>query len=57
MEGKGTFTWADGRIYVGDYKNDKKHGTGIFKWPDGRQYDGEWKNGKQHGNGKYIGTT
>jgi hypothetical protein len=36
MEGKGTFTWADGRIYVGDYKNDKKHGTGIFKWPDGR---------------------
>ena len=36
MEGKGTFTWADGRIYVGSYLNDKKHGVGVFKWPDGR---------------------
>ena len=56
MEGKGTFTWSDGRVYVGEYLNDKKDGKGEFKWPDGRSYDGKWKNGKQHGIGKYIGT-
>jgi hypothetical protein len=29
MHGKGTFKWADGRSYVGEYKDDKKHGYGI----------------------------
>ena len=24
MEGRGIFTWTDGRQYQGDYKNDKK---------------------------------
>lgn len=42
MEGKGVFTWLDGRKYVGEYSCDKKHGNGIFTWPDGRCYDGEW---------------
>ena len=26
-EGVGTFRWADGRVYVGEFKNDKQHGT------------------------------
>ena len=30
MEGKGEFTWSDGRIYKGDYLDDKKHGFGEF---------------------------
>jgi hypothetical protein len=30
MEGFGKFTWADGRIYEGEYLNDKKDGRGIF---------------------------
>lgn len=24
--------WADGTIYEGEYKNDKKHGFGILTW-------------------------
>ena len=40
MDGKGTFTWSDKRIYIGDYLDDKKHGNGVFTWPDGRSYDG-----------------
>jgi len=40
MEGKGLFTWPDGRKYEGEYKNDKKHGFGVFYWPDGRIYRG-----------------
>jgi len=45
MEGKGSFSWLDGRHYEGDYKDDKKHGFGTFTWPDKRQYSGGWKNG------------
>ena len=36
MEGVGVYTWADGRCYAGEYKNDKKNGYGIYKWADGR---------------------
>lgn len=47
MDGKGVyvlyiikvFTWNDGRIYKGEYKNDKKEGYGIFTWPEGRVID------------------
>jgi len=54
MEGKGVFTWSDGRKYVGEYKDDQKHGHGVFTWPDGRCYDGQWNQGKQHGEGIYM---
>jgi hypothetical protein len=29
-EVQGTFTWADGRKYIGDWKAGKQHGSGIF---------------------------
>ena len=54
MHGKGTFTWADGRRYIGEYVDDKKKGYGEFIWPDGRCYRGEWLNGKQHGKAAYL---
>lgn len=40
--------------FLGEYKDDKKHGFGIFTWQDGRKYIGEWKEGKQHGKGCFI---
>lgn len=46
MNGKGIFTWPDGRVFEGNYLNDKKHGPGKFIWPDGRMYEGVWENGK-----------
>ena len=49
MDGKGIFTWPDGRKYEGDYKDDKKEGYGIFEWNDGKKYRGYWLNGKQNG--------
>ena len=30
MDGSGEFTWPDGRRYVGEYLEDKKHGYGTF---------------------------
>ena len=32
MDGKGKMTWADGTIYEGEYKNDKKNGFGTLTW-------------------------
>ena len=47
------YTWADGRKYEGEYKDDKKHGYGVYIWADLRQYSGWWYKGKQHGLGIY----
>ena len=48
------FQWAEGKKYLGFYKNDKKDGFGIHYWPHNRFFIGFWKCGKQHGIGKYI---
>lgn len=32
MQGKGTFSFKDGRKYIGEYLEDKKHGQGTFEW-------------------------
>ena len=40
MHGRGTYTWADGRLYDGEYKYDKKEGFGKYIWPDGKTYEG-----------------
>ena len=45
MHGRGVFTWSDGKIYDGEYVDDKKEGYGVFKWPDGKLYKGMWKDG------------
>lgn len=46
MEGIGVYYWNDGRIYEGEYEEDKKHGYGIYMWQDGRKYEGSWWRGK-----------
>ena len=42
MQGLGRTLWLDGRAYIGEYNEDKKHGKGTFEWNDGRKYIGEW---------------
>tara|TARA_B100002019_G_C21219570_1_gene573941 strand:- start:767 stop:1291 length:525 start_codon:yes stop_codon:yes gene_type:complete len=50
----GTYTWAEGDQYVGEWKDDKRHGQGTYTWADGDQYVGEYKDGKKHGQGTYT---
>jgi hypothetical protein len=50
----GSYTWDDGSQYVGEYKNDKRHGQGTLTWIDGNKYEGEWQNDKRHGQGTYT---
>ena len=47
-------TLANGDKYVGQYKDDKKHGEGTWTFADGEKYVGEWKDDKRHGLGKYT---
>ena len=42
-ERKGTWTWKDGRTYVGDFKNGMKEGEGVMNFPDGRTYTGGFR--------------
>lgn len=53
MEGRGVLKYQNGKVYKGDFKNDKRHGLGIMSWPDGRIHQGLWENGKKHGHGKF----
>ena len=42
----GVYFWPDGRIYEGQYSEDKKQGFGVYTWADGRRYEGNWHRGK-----------
>ena len=53
VNGQGTYNYASGNQYIGEYKDNKKHGQGTFTWADGEQYIGEWKDGKRTGQGTY----
>ena len=47
IHGHGTYKWADGRQYTGDWQVNKMHGSGVFTWADGRRYEGEYYDDKK----------
>lgn len=47
FEGAGTFTFASGNKYVGQFKNSKFHGKGVLHIEGGGRYVGQWENGKE----------
>jgi hypothetical protein len=59
----GTYTWANGNKYVGEWKTGSVHGQGTMTFADGSKYVGEWKKGSKEGKGtetfadgsKYVG--
>ncbi len=44
--GKGTYIWADGGRYEGEWQDDMKHGKGTFTSSDGRRFEQEWHKGE-----------
>jgi len=58
----GTFTYSNGEVYDGEWKDGNMHGNGknsnnslgIFKYKNGNKYDGYWKLNKKHGDGFFI---
>jgi 1-phosphatidylinositol-4-phosphate 5-kinase len=51
MCGRGTFVWAQGERYDGEWRDGKEEGRGTFTWPDGSYFDGNWAGGEKHGPG------
>jgi hypothetical protein len=53
MDGRGTYRFADGSVYVGEYKGGKREGRGVYRFADGAVYEGEYKQGAMEGFGTY----
>ena len=45
--GQGSYTWADGRKYEGNWANGRQHGEGMYVTQDGVIKRGMWENGKR----------
>ena len=41
-QGLGTFKWADGSKYVGQFHKNKIQGVGTYYWSDNKVYSGNW---------------
>lgn len=49
--GNGSFAYADGSRYEGQFMNDKPNGSGTFFDVDGQKYVGTFKDGQKNGEG------
>ena len=47
----GFYTYENGDRYIGEWKNDNKHGQGTYTWANGDKYVGEYRDGKRNGQG------
>ena len=50
----GTYVFASGNKYVGEFKDNERYGQGTFTWADGDKYVGDFKDAKMHGQGTYT---
>jgi len=54
MNGQGKFTFANGDVFDGQFKDGSLDGRGSARWFNKNHYEGEWKNGYPSGNGTYT---
>ena len=52
--GQGTFTFPDGRKYIGEFKDGRSNGQGTSTFPNGSKYVGEFKDGRSNGQGTFT---
>ncbi|KAL4487476.1 hypothetical protein ABPG72_006996 [Tetrahymena utriculariae] len=52
-EGRGILCYYNGRIFEGEWKNDKKHGKATEIYQNGGRYFGNFANGKKNGKGQF----
>ena len=53
---EGTYTFASGDKYVGEFRGGLPNGQGTYTWSNGDKYVGEYRNGKRNGQGTYTHT-
>ncbi len=52
--GRGTYIYASGAKYKGQFRNGKIHGDGVLYFTNGNKYIGRWENQYRQGKGKLI---
>jgi serine/threonine protein kinase len=50
----GTYIYANGDKYVGEWNEDQKHGLGVNTYANGDKYVGEFKDDRRSGHGTYV---
>lgn len=50
-QGKGTFLYADGSRFIGEFQKGEPNGKGVCYYANGDRYDGMWKNHAPNGEG------
>ena len=50
-DGKGEFTWSNGKKYTGEWNNGQPNGVGTMTYKDGSVYEGNVLQGIKHGKG------
>jgi hypothetical protein len=53
-DGRGTHIFADGSVYIGQWKAGQRHGTGRMQQACGDCYTGQFKHDKYHGSGVLV---
>ena len=51
---QGPGTARGSAVYVGEFREGKKHGRGVKNWPWGDRYEGEFADDSKHGAGIYV---
>ncbi len=51
-QGFGTYVYANGSRYTGEFRGGLKHGKGVYYYANGNKYLGEWKEDLRQGEGK-----
>ncbi|KAG7388319.1 phosphatidylinositol-4-phosphate 5-kinase-like protein 1 [Phytophthora boehmeriae] len=54
FHGIGELIYTNGGRYVGQWKNNQRHGKGIYQSVDGYEYTGDWVDGMKHGLGIQV---
>lgn len=49
----GSYTWANGDKYTGEWKNNYRHGIGTYTFANGDEYKGDFKDDEWNGQGIY----
>lgn len=51
FHGQGTYTYGNGKVYSGIWRDGRRHGQGTQTWPNGDKYVGTWSESRAHGKG------
>lgn len=54
QDGQGTYKYANGSVYVGNFLQGTKNGFGVMSYSTGEVYRGEHRNNLPHGKGSYT---